>query len=123
MQPSLVKSYFDFIKKLITNNPLVLQSTVKRERIGSSEGFIQISANLIKGCLFDVFEYYGITDGVSSYRYNLINAKNELIARWDNAPHHPEIATHPHHVHLRNGLGEFSNPSLTHVLSLLPDLV
>lgn len=21
------------------------------------------------------------------------------IHRWDNAPHHPEVATHPHHVH------------------------
>jgi hypothetical protein len=21
------------------------------------------------------------------------------IHRWDNAPHHPEVAPHPHHVH------------------------
>lgn len=30
------------------------------------------------------------------------NADGSLIMRWDNAPHYPAIATHPHHKHVGN---------------------
>ena len=35
----------------------------------------------------------------TKYRYHWQDASGNLIKRWDNAPHHPEIHTHPHHVH------------------------
>ncbi|MEA3349904.1 MAG: DUF6516 family protein [Chloroflexota bacterium] len=36
------------------------------------------------------------------YRYHFMNASNQLVFRYDNAPHHPEIVTFPHHKHLPN---------------------
>jgi len=32
----------------------------------------------------------------------------EILIRWDNAPHHPEVPTHPNHKHE----GEQINPSV-----------
>ncbi len=34
------------------------------------------------------------------YRYHYQTAEGELIRRWDNAPHHPDVETFPHHVHV-----------------------
>lgn len=35
----------------------------------------------------------------TKYRYHWQTGSGKLIKRWDNAPHHPEIDTFPHHLH------------------------
>jgi hypothetical protein len=35
----------------------------------------------------------------TKYSYHWQTQKGKLIKRWDNAPHHPEIETAPHHLH------------------------
>lgn len=34
-----------------------------------------------------------------SYSFHWQNQNGELITRWDNAPHHKNIKTYPHHKH------------------------
>jgi hypothetical protein len=42
-----------------------------------------------------------ILDGSTfKYAYHWQETKGNLICRWDNAPHWPDIATHPHHKHI-----------------------
>jgi hypothetical protein len=36
---------------------------------------------------------------VTKYRFHWQDKEGELIKRWDNARHHPEIRTFPHHLH------------------------
>ncbi len=36
----------------------------------------------------------------TKYRYHWQAQSGKLIKRWDNAPHHPEIDTFPHHIHV-----------------------
>ncbi len=36
---------------------------------------------------------------VTKYRHHWQDQNAKLIKRWDNAPHHAEIETFPHHVH------------------------
>lgn len=33
-------------------------------------------------------------------RFHLQTSDNQMIVRWDNAPHHPEVKTHPDHIHI-----------------------
>lgn len=42
-----------------------------------------------------------IVDGaLRCYSYYWLDEENRLIIGWDNAPHHREVATHPHHKHI-----------------------
>ena len=34
-----------------------------------------------------------------NYSYQYLDAQGKRVFRYDDAPHHPEVATHPHHVH------------------------
>lgn len=34
------------------------------------------------------------------YSYYWLDDENELIIGWDNAPHHQDISTYPHHKHI-----------------------
>ena len=36
---------------------------------------------------------------VTKYRHHWQDRNGRLIKRWDNAPHHPEVDTFPHHLH------------------------
>lgn len=35
------------------------------------------------------------------YRFHWMDANAEMTFRYDNAPHHPEVGTYPHHKHRR----------------------
>jgi hypothetical protein len=39
-----------------------------------------------------------------------MDADNRLIFRYDNAPHHPEVASFPHHKHLGLEIAASSAP-------------
>jgi hypothetical protein len=52
------------------------------------------------------------------YAYTYIR-DGQRVFRYDNAPHHPEIATHPHHKHIgpADRLAPAESPSLSQILS------
>ena len=35
------------------------------------------------------------------YRFHFMDSADKMIFRYDNAPHHPEVATYPHHKHIQ----------------------
>jgi hypothetical protein len=58
------------------------------------------------------------------YAYTYIR-NDERVFRYDNAPHHPEIRTHPHHKHQgpRDVLSAAYEPTLSQVLSEIETLL
>jgi len=57
--------------------------------------FLKCFATLRDGTELHIREYISSTE--IAYAYHWQDAQGKLISRWDNAPHHPEIKTHPHH--------------------------
>ena len=53
-----------------------------------------------------------------SYAYTYLR-ESRRVFRYDNAPHHPEIITYPHHKHIghQDRLGPTDQPSLSQVLA------
>lgn len=58
----------------------------------------KVRLELTDGYLLDL--YFNPTLG--KYTYALIY-RDRKIYGWDNAPHHPGLATHPHHFHDEDG--------------------
>lgn len=57
------------------------------------------------------------------YRYHYMDAKHELIFRYDNAKHHKEIMTYPHHKHLKDKVLESSEINLFDVLLEIEQII
>jgi hypothetical protein len=57
------------------------------------------------------------------YAYHYQNAQNELIFRYDNAPHHPTVATFPHHKHVGMKVEPTEAPDLSEVLKEIELLI
>jgi hypothetical protein len=53
------------------------------------------------------------------YAYYWLTPGGDLLQGWDNAPHHPQIATHPHHTHLPDGMQPSVLRSLADILDEL----
>lgn len=51
------------------------------------------------------------------YAYSWLTPTGALVQGWDNAPHHPHIATSPHHTHTPNGIDVSYSRSLLDVLA------
>ena len=51
-----------------------------------------------------------------SYRYHYQDPSAVLVFRYDNAPHHREISTHPDHKHAGEHVVASQHPSLEQVL-------
>ncbi len=50
------------------------------------------------------------------YAYHYQQADGVLIFRYDSAPHHPEIATYPHHKHIGEQVMAAQPPDISEVL-------
>lgn len=58
----------------------------------------------------------------TDYTYHYQDNRAHLVFRYDNAPHHPEVSTHPHHKHVIDPITEAAavmdaaSPDLSDVL-------
>jgi hypothetical protein len=57
------------------------------------------------------------------YAYHYQNAAGELIFRYDNAPHYPNLSTHPHHKHAGLEVEPAQTPDLSEVLREIEELI
>ena len=54
--------------------------------------------HLSGGYVLDLY----FNETLGKYGYTLVQGNQRLIG-WDNAPHHPDLANFPHHVHQEDG--------------------
>ncbi len=94
--------YLAHIKALIALNRQVIHWTVLREEVQGDVGLFRYRLMLRDGALLDMFERFQVAGErllVTKYSFHWQSAGGVLRKRWDNAAHHPEMPTHPHHVH------------------------
>jgi hypothetical protein len=94
--------YLGHIKALIALNRQVVRWEVIREEAQGDVGLFRYRLTLRDGGLLEMFERFRIVRErlqVTKYSFHWQGADGQLRRRWDNAAHHPEILTHPHHVH------------------------
>ncbi|MGA9349010.1 MAG: DUF6516 family protein [Anaerolineae bacterium] len=94
--------YLGHIKALITLNRQVVHWKVVREEAQGDVGLLRYRLTLRDGGLLEMFERFQVVGGrlqVTKYSFHWQDADGQLRKRWDNAAHHPEVPTRPHHVH------------------------
>ena len=105
----MIQDYFDRISSSLAASSWVKSSHLIRydvTEIDENEILIySFKIALSDGGLLElservVFSKITGTYDITTYRFHWQNSIGSLVKRWDNAPHHPEIATHPHHVHV-----------------------
>jgi hypothetical protein len=94
--------YLGHIKALIALNRQVVHWKVVREEAQGDMGLLRYRLTLRDGGLLEMFERFQVVGGrlqVTKYSFHWQDADGQPRKRWDNAAHHPEVPTRPHHVH------------------------
>lgn len=96
----MIGDYFEFLKRIAKKSPEVVNFRLIRECTGIHKWLYQVcpgSQRWQRASLFLEYIDAGFLKLIT--RITGLNAEKNLIMRWDNAPHHREIETFPHHVH------------------------
>ncbi|MFH1562075.1 MAG: DUF6516 family protein [Nitrospirota bacterium] len=99
---SQVQDYFNELNLKLMESEIIEGFQIKKERITITDGYIRIQGKLINGDLIEFSEYCRFYNEmvVEEYTFHWQDSKGNLIRRWDNAKHHPELKNFPHHVHV-----------------------
>ena len=111
--------YFDELQLYLVINPFVKSVEVISEEIGGQEGYLRVIIVLPDDSVIHCFEYvlFDGSIGISKYSFHWQDVTGNLICRWDNAPHHPELDNFPYHVHTKDKVSASSEMDIRKVLS------
>lgn len=90
-----------------------------RSQIPGRISFFRARLRFLNGSLLQIREALvpkGWRVSKVRYAYQYQDASGQLIFRYDNAAHHPEVATHPDHKHTPAGVEPANAPDLADVL-------
>ena len=94
---------FDAIRERLTTDPVVRAFEIVRERVTLVDGHLRARLTLSDKPTLEFSEYVQQSASnqidVVTYSYHWAQANGELIRRWDNTPHFPNLEASPHHVH------------------------
>lgn len=120
-----ITEYFSHLLKEIEDSAWVRNEDITFREIGENEGYIRGVLDLQNGYQLHVAEYVmmeGADPVTQKYRFQLQTSDGIFIARWDNAPHHKEINSFPHHKHCKNGdVIDSSIDTISQMLDVLDD--
>lgn len=98
-----VEAYFEEIKRVIDACPLIISKKIELDTRTEFTGIIRGSLVFINNTILHFREVvdveYKIEKIKYSYQYQEYST-NKCIFRYDNANHHKEIKTFPHHKHI-----------------------
>jgi len=100
--------------KLDEMSSVIVSSSILREvDVHLDMGFLKGRIVFLDGSTLDFSEQLPVER--AKFRFHYMDAENNLIARWDSAPHHRELSTFPFHVHTPQGVEEHQAITLLEV--------
>jgi Family of unknown function (DUF6516) len=98
-----IEAYLDSIKERFITDPIVTSFHVIRERSTLIDGYLRARLELADSSQLEFSEYVQRSPTgeivVITYSYHWADTNNQLITRWDNTPHFPDLPGFPDHIH------------------------
>ena len=117
----MISDYIFRLKGMIERLPCVLSDTLIIDNRGDVVLYLKGEIVFTNHCELHFKEYFvsGPEFKKIAYSYHYQDAKNELIFRYDNAEHHPDLETFPHHKHIGDAAFPSEEFSLEKVLDVI----
>jgi len=116
------RDYYSEIESLLKDCSFIVHFSVDFDEITSEVGYLKGNLDLIDGASLHFNEYFEIQSNspkLLKYKYHWQSSEGNLIRRWDNARHHKELKTFPHHVHDHEGVHSSQSTDLKKVLDII----
>lgn len=117
---SPLHDYLAHVQQVISAFPGIHVEEYWEQLLTATRSNLRIRLHFADNSLLEISEALAV-EGAKltwlSYRYHWQDTTGHLILRYDNAPHHPEVGTFPHHTHLRETVVASQRPALPDLLA------
>jgi hypothetical protein len=124
-----IDDYFVSIERGLSQNPQIskIEEPITLLTSDDYNGLIRCRVSFWDGSFLDIYEVVSTELGYPvriNYSYTYLR-NDQRVFRYDNAPHHPVIATHPHHKHIgpQDRLAPADQPNLGQVFAEIEALL
>ena len=123
----MIQKFVSDIEKSIDSSSIVLSSNIQKyfgpdEKAVYVKGSITIIDSSILEIAIFAFEFRGSLS-IDKYRLHYMDNAGQILFRYDNSPHHPEMKTHPHHKHTLDKIVPSKMPSLRDILNEISAII
>jgi Family of unknown function (DUF6516) len=121
-----LQDYLLAIRQAISGLAGVQVELYREQLLTAIRANLRIRLRLVDQSLLEISEALVIQEGELarlSYRYHWQNVSGQVLFRYDDAPHHPEVDTFPHHKHVGDTVIASPRPHLLDVLEEMQRLL
>jgi hypothetical protein len=116
----VIKRFTENIDKTIASSSIILSSNIQKHFSPDGKA-VYMKGNLIfvDSSVLEIAMFVSETPEavkIEKYRLHYMKSNGQMLFRYDNAPHHPEIASYPHHKHTPDDIISSTETSLKDVL-------
>jgi hypothetical protein len=119
----VVADYFRTIEQSLSNSKFIADRTVDFKEFSSNEGMVRGRLLFLGGYVLTFMEYIQVGKERPKYRFNLTDSKGNMIFRYDNAAHHRDVPTFPHHKHTSTEVKPSREVGFVEVLSEIENII
>jgi hypothetical protein len=120
----VIREYFILCENIIQQSPLVVSYSARivtgSPTMGHMKGIIAF-ADGSELTFFELVSQDQDTITVLKYRFHYQKG-NQIIFRYDNAPHHQDLSTFPDHKHTPNGVKSAISVTFPYVFQMILDM-
>jgi len=123
----VIQKFITDIEKTIDVSSIVLSSNIQKY-YGPAEETVYLKGHLIiiDSSILEIAIFateYSDRLLIDKYRLHYMDSAGKMIFRYDNAPHHPELALYPHHKHTPDKIIPSTIPSLEDILNEISAII
>ena len=119
--------FIEDIEKTISASAIILSSNIQKffgpnnETVYLKGTLILIDSSILEISIFASKSHNAVL--IEKYRFHFRDKHGQMIFRYDNAPHHHEIPSYPHHKHIESCITASSSPNLKNVLNEISTII
>ena len=113
----MIEDYFLQVEEILREFPSIRSRVLTQKIYNHFQGYISGKIVFENGHSLEFAEVVDTEQTTKvKYRYQYMDEKQSLIFRYDNAPHHKEVKSFPHHRHTPNKVTDSNEPGLNNIL-------
>ena len=117
----VIQKFVAEIEKAIDSSSIVLLSNIQKYfGPGEETVYLKVQITIIDSSTLEISIFATESSeklSIDKYRLHYMNAGGQMMFRYDNSPHHPEIDSYPHHKHTPGKIRPSNIPSIQDILN------
>jgi Family of unknown function (DUF6516) len=123
----VIQKFVAEIEKTIDSSTIVLFSNIQKYfGPGEETVYLKGQITIIDSSTLDISIFateFAEKLTIDKYRLHYMNDAGQMVFRYDNSPHHPEIASFPYHKHTPSEIIPSNIPSIKDILNEISAII